>query len=68
MYIADNDRSLQGERIWSNNLDDFTLCPSVDAEGGVALITLTGEICNQLTIADHQKQAATYETREMVNF
>lgn len=35
---------------------------SVDTEGGVALFSLTGEISDQLTIADHQKQAATYRT------
>lgn len=34
-------------------------CVSVDAEGGVALLALAGEISYQLTIADHQKQAAT---------
>lgn len=32
---------------------------SVDAEGGVALLTLAGEVSDQLTVADHQKQATT---------
>lgn len=30
---------------------------SVEAEGGEGLLTLAGEISNQLTVADHQKQA-----------
>lgn len=34
----------------------------VDAEGSVTLVSLTGEISYQLTIADHQKQAAAYGT------
>lgn len=42
-------------------------CSLVDAEGGVGLIILTGEISNQLTITDHQEQAATYKTRGTVN-
>lgn len=37
-------------------------CLSVDAERCVALVTLAGEVSCQLTIADHQKQATTYET------
>lgn len=43
-------------------IHSVALCLSVDAEGGVALVTLAGEISYQLTIADHQKQAATYGT------
>lgn len=30
---------------------------SVEAEGGEGLLALAGEISNQLTVADHQKQA-----------
>lgn len=33
---------------------------SVEAEGGMALVTLAGEVSYQLTIADHQKQTTTY--------
>lgn len=40
-------------------------CLSVDAERGVALVTLAGEVSYQLTIADHQKQAATYGPTKM---
>ena len=32
---------------------------SVALEGGVTGVTLTGEVCDQLPITDHQKQAAT---------
>lgn len=34
----------------------------VDAEGSVTLVSLACKISYQLTIADHQKQAATYGT------
>jgi len=36
---------------------------SVEAEGGVALLTLAREVGDQLTIANHQKQAATCKTK-----
>lgn len=35
---------------------------SVDTEGDEALVTLAGEVSDQLTVAYHQKQAATYGT------
>lgn len=31
------------------------------------MIALTGEISYQLTIADHQEQAATYKTKGLIN-
>lgn len=40
-------------------------CLSVDAEKSIALVALAGEVSCQLTIADHQKQAAAYETTIM---
>lgn len=33
---------------------------SEDAGGGGALVALAGEVSDQLAVADHQKQAATY--------
>lgn len=40
----------------------LSVCLSVDAEGSVALLTLAGEVSDQLTVADHQKQAASCGT------
>ena len=42
----------------------LSVCLSVDAEGSVALLTLAGEVSNQLTIADHQKQATSCGTTQ----
>ncbi len=62
---------LWGKSIWSDpfyltSLDGLkqfihrvTLRLSVDTKGSVALVTLAGEVSYQLTIADHQKQAAS---------
>lgn len=55
------------DRFMSQFIHSAVFFPSVDAEGGVVLVTLAGEISNQLTITDHQEQAATYGTTKTVN-
>lgn len=55
------------DRFMSQFIHSVASFPSVDAERGVALVTLAGEISNQLTITDHQEQAATYGTTKTVN-